>query len=184
MSLFRLLSPAALALAAGLAAAQPAPVTVVAPWVRATVQGQTSTGAFMTLTARETVSLVAISSPAAGAAELHEMKLDGDVMRMRAIDQLELPARQSVPLRPGGYHVMLTNLKAPLQPGAVVPMVMTFRTAKGEQRQLNLQVPVATSSPANELAPAAPAGGMGGMSGMPGMAHHGSTAANANSRAP
>lgn len=157
MFILRSLGSIALALAAGVAAAQSVPVTAVAPWVRATVQGQKATGAFMTLTAAEPLSLVGVASPVAGVAEVHEMKLDGQVMRMRAIDRLDLPAGQAVALRPGGYHVMLMDLKAPLQTGATVPLTLTFRNAKGESRELSLQVPVATASPANAAATAAAA---------------------------
>jgi copper(I)-binding protein len=158
MTAFRLFAAPLLALAAGAAFAQAAaPVTATAPWARATVQGQRSTGAFMTLVAREPLTLVGVASPV-GTAELHEMRMDGDVMRMRALDRLELPAGQPVQLRPGSYHLMLMDLKAPLQPGANVPVTLSFRTAGGETRQLALQVPVSATAPKEAGAAAAPAG--------------------------
>jgi copper(I)-binding protein len=127
--------------------AQPAPVAAHAPWARASVQGQRATGVFVTLVANEPLTLVGASSPVAAATEVHEMKMEGDVMRMRAIDSLSLPAKQPVQLKPGGYHLMLQELKAPLQPNTSIPLTLTFRTARGEQRQLALQVPVSTTPP-------------------------------------
>ena len=140
---------AALAVVSGAAAwAQAnAPVTVLAPWARATVQGQRTSGAFMTLEAREPVMLVGASSPVAGRAELHEMKMEGDVMRMREVDSLRVDAGKPLQLKPGGYHMMLVDLKAPLAPNTSIPLTLTFRTAAGEQRNLALQVPVSATPP-------------------------------------
>lgn len=124
------------------------PVSVEGAWARATVQGQKSSGAFMKLTARGTaLRLVGVSTPVAGVAEIHEMKMDGDVMKMRALDGLDLPAGQPVELKPGGYHVMLMDLKAPLAQGASVPLTLRFKDAKGADSQAVVQVPVATSAP-------------------------------------
>jgi copper(I)-binding protein len=148
----------ALLLAAGAAFAQAAaPVTAQLPWARPTVQGQRSGGVYVTLTASEPVTLVGAATPIAGTAEVHEMKLEGDVMRMRALERLELPAGKPVELKPGGNHLMLQELKAPLQAGTSIPLTLTFRTARGEQRQLALQVPV-SATPPKELGAAAAAG--------------------------
>ena len=138
----------ALATASLSAPAQTAPVTASHPWARATVQGQRSGGAYMALTATEPLTLVGVSSPVAGTTEVHEMKMDGDIMRMRALPALELPAGKTVELKPGGLHVMLLDLKAPLSPNSSVPLRLTFRNARGQQSQLDLQVPVATAAPA------------------------------------
>ena len=89
-------------------------VDVQGAWARATVLGQKATGAFMKLTAKDGAKLVGAASPVAGVTEVHEMKMEGDVMRMRAIPGLDLPAGKTVELKPGGYHVMLMDLKAPL----------------------------------------------------------------------
>lgn len=138
----------AAALASGLAQAQTAaPVTVDGAWVRASVQGQKATGAFMRLTASEATRLVGAASPAAGVTEVHEMKMEGDVMKMRAIPALELPAGKTVELKPGGYHVMLLDLKAPLAKDTAVPLTLVFQDAKGAESTLNLSVPVATTPP-------------------------------------
>lgn len=153
----RALAPClALFLCAAAGAQTPAaPLQVDDAWLRASVPGQSGTGAFMRLTAREPLTLIAVRTPAAGVAEIHEMKLEGDVMRMRAIAQLPLPAGQSVELRPGGHHLMLMNLKAPLAAGSRVPLTLVVRDAKGTERQVDLQVPVALRAPG---APGASAG--------------------------
>jgi copper(I)-binding protein len=131
------------------ASAQPsAPVTVEGAWARASVQGQKGTGAFMTLTAREKLTLVGVATPVAGVAELHEMKMEGDVMQMRAVPALELPAGRKVELKPGGYHLMLMDLKAPLKVDTQVPVTLSFRDAQGQTRTLQLSVPVAARAPA------------------------------------
>lgn len=118
-------------------------------WVRTTVPGQRSTGAFMTITAKENAKLVSISTPVAGVAEVHEMKLDGDVMRMRAVPGgVDLPAGKAVALAPGGYHVMLMDLKAALPKDSTIPMTLVFKDAKGVESRLELKLPVATTVPA------------------------------------
>lgn len=130
-------------------------VDVKAAWARATVQGQKATGAFMTLTAKDDARLVAVSSPVAGVAEVHEMKMDGDVMKMRALaDGLALPAGKPVELKPGGYHVMLMDLKAPLLKDSTVALTLVFKDAKGTQSQLELKLPVAQMPPAGASAAA------------------------------
>lgn len=148
--LSRRLASFLLALMALPAAAQPAagsPLKVEAAWIRASVPGQSGTGAFMRLTAQESMSLVGLTSPVAGVAEVHEMKLEGDVMRMRAIASLALPAGQAVELKPGGYHLMLMDLKSPLKADTRVPLTLVLRDAKGTERRVDLQVPVATRAP-------------------------------------
>lgn len=140
-------------LAAALGArAQGAPVTAEGAWARASVQGQKASGAFMRLTAREPLSLVGVASPAAGVAEVHEMKMEGEVMRMRAVAAVPLQPGKPLELKPGGYHLMLLDLKAPLQPGTQVPVTLTFRDAKGATTQLQLAVPVLARAP--DAAPA------------------------------
>lgn len=143
---------ALLAVAVPVTAAAQAPaaaaVTVDGAWARPTVPGQKGTGAFMRLTAKEGMTLVGASSPAAGVTEVHEMKMEGNVMRMRAIDALELPAGQTVELKPGGYHVMLMDLKAALPKDTTVPITLVLRDARGAQQRLELSVPVRSTPPA------------------------------------
>jgi copper(I)-binding protein len=116
-------------------------------WVRSAVPGQQGTGAFMKLTANEPMQLVGVSTPVAAVAELHEMRMEGDVMRMRAVAKLELPAGRTVELKPGGYHLMLQDLKQALAPGSTVPLVLVLRDAKGAESKLELKVPVRVAAP-------------------------------------
>ena len=141
--------------------AQAAPLQVDAAWIRASVPGQSGTGGFMRLTAAEPLTLVGVQTPAAGVAELHEMKMEGDVMRMRPVPEIALAAGKPFELRPGGHHLMLMNLKAPLKDGSQVPMTLVLRDAKGAERRVPVQVPVALRAPGAAAAPsAASAGGM------------------------
>ena len=119
-----------------------AQVTVAEPWVRATVAAQKATGAFMTLTSTQGAKLVGVSSPAAGAVEVHEMKMVDDVMRMRQITALELPAGKPVALSPGGYHLMLLELKQPLKEGATVPLTLEIEDARKVRSKIVVDAPV------------------------------------------
>lgn len=122
-------------------------IKITAPWVRATVPGQKGTGGFMTLTSPVDMQLVGVTSAVAGVAEVHEMRMEGDVMRMRAIPSLALPAGKPVTLAPGGYHLMLLDLKAPLQAGTAVAVILQFQDAKGARFEQEVNLPVAMSSP-------------------------------------
>lgn len=129
---------------AGVAVAQ---VKVESAWARATVQGQKATGAFMKLTAPQATRLVAVSTPVAGLAEIHEMKMEGSVMQMRAMPVLDLPANKPVELKPGSYHLMLMDLKAPLAKDSSLSLTLTFKDAKGVETKQQVSVPVATAMP-------------------------------------
>jgi periplasmic copper chaperone A len=123
-------------------------VTVTDAWARATVQGQKATGAFMKITAKDNAKLVGVSSPVAGVAEIHEMKVEKDVMKMAALPNgLDLPAGKAVELKPGSYHVMLMDLKAPLAKDTTVPVTLTFQDAKGVKSNLELKVQVGMQAP-------------------------------------
>ncbi len=137
----------ALSLATGLVSAQAPAVKVEGAWARATVQGQKGTGAFMNITAKEGTRLIGVSSPAAGVAEVHEMKMENDIMKMRAVPSLDLPAGQTVQLKPGGYHVMLMDLKAPLAKDSTIPVTLRFKDAKGVESKLDLVLPVGLAAP-------------------------------------
>lgn len=122
-------------------------VDVKGAWVRAAVPGQSGTGAFMSITVKDGGKLVGVSSPVAGVAEVHEMKMEGDVMRMRAVPALDLPAGKTVQLKPGGYHVMLMELKQALPKGSTVPLTLTLRDAKGQESKLEVKLPVSATAP-------------------------------------
>ena len=117
---------AGLLLALGAGALHAQAVSVDGAWVRGTVPRQQATGAFMRLTAAKSVRLVGVSSPVAGVVEIHEMALDNNVMRMRAVPDLELAAGRTLELKPGGYHVMLMALKGQIKGGDAVPLTLVF----------------------------------------------------------
>ncbi len=122
-------------------------VTVTDAWARATVQGQKATGAFMTLTHAQGGKLLSAASPVAGVVEVHEMKMEGNIMKMAAVPSLDLPAGKAVELKPGGYHVMLMDLKAPLAKDTTVPVTLTFQDAKGAKSNVELKVQVGMQAP-------------------------------------
>ena len=105
-----------------------AQVSVKEPWVRGTVAQQKATGLFAQVTSTNGGKLVAASSPVAGVVEIHEMAMEGSVMKMRAIPGLDLPAGKPVDLKPGGYHVMLMQLKQQLKPGDTVPVTLVIES--------------------------------------------------------
>ncbi len=107
------------------------PIRIDHPWARPTVSGQGAGGGFMTLDNSQGGAdrLLAARSPVAERVELHSMAMDGDVMRMRQIDAIDLPAGQTVALKPGGLHFMLMGLKQPLVLGSRVPMTLRFEKA-------------------------------------------------------
>ena len=146
-----------LSLTASAWAQAPAPVEVKDAWVRATVAQQKATGAFMQLTAQADTRVVQASSPIAGVVEIHEMAMDKDVMKMRAIPALALPAGKTVELKPGGYHVMLMDLKAAVKAGDVVPVTLVLEGKDGLRTSLEVK---ATARPLGNAA-AAPAANHG-----------------------
>lgn len=119
-------STALMALITAASASAFAQVTVSEPWIRATVAGQKVAGGYMQLKSPRDVSLVTASSPAAATVEVHEMAMEGNVMKMRALQKLDLPAGKTVELKPGGYHIMFIDIKEPMKPGARVPLTLTF----------------------------------------------------------
>jgi hypothetical protein len=128
-----------LAVVPTLASAQ---VTITDPWVRGTVAGQRATGAFLKLTPAADQKLVAAASPVAKIVEIHEMAMDGGVMKMRAIPKLDLPAGKATELKPGGYHVMLMALDRTLAEGEIVPITLTFEDAAGKRQTVEIKAPV------------------------------------------
>src|SRR4051812_45833955 len=98
--------------AAPLALAQ---VSVTGPWIRATVPAQKTAGAFMQIKSARAVRLVGVSTPVAGRAELHQMEMQGQTMRMHAVDGVDLAANQPLNLASGGYHIMLFELQRQLK---------------------------------------------------------------------
>ncbi len=129
--------------------AQTAPVVKVeGAWVRTAVEGQQGTGGFLKLTASQDMTLVGISSPVAGVGEVHEMKMEGDVMKMRALPAgLALPAGKTIELKPGGLHLMLLDLKQALPKDTTVPVTLVFKDKAGKEQKQLVNMPVSARAP-------------------------------------
>lgn len=127
------------ALLLGLSLPAHAETQVKDAWVRATVAGQPATGAFMKLTASSDSKLVGVASPAAKTVEIHEMSMKGEVMSMKPVSSVELPAGKTVELNAEGYHVMLIGLVAQVKEGDQIPLTLTVQDAKGERQNLEVQ---------------------------------------------
>jgi copper(I)-binding protein len=119
-----------------------AQVAVTDPWIRATVPAQKSSGAFMQLVSKQDARLVGVRTPVAGNAELHQMEMQGQSMKMHAVDGIALPAGQVVNLASGGYHIMLFDLKQQLKEGESVPLTLVVEDARHKRSDVNLNVPV------------------------------------------
>ena len=119
-----------------------AQTTIKDPWARATVAQQKASGAFMQITSAKGGRLVAAESPVAGLVEIHEMAMEGNVMKMRAIAGLDLPAGKPVDLKPGGYHVMLMDLKRALAPGESIPITLVVESADGKRERVEVKTAV------------------------------------------
>ncbi|WP_300319386.1 copper chaperone PCu(A)C [Accumulibacter sp.] len=136
------------------AGANAADVEIREAWIRGTVPGQQATGAFLEITSKSGATLVGAASPAAGVSEIHEMKMDGSVMKMRAVERLELPAGKTVQLAPGGYHVMLLNLKQALRKGETVPLTLQIEGKDKQVEAVEIRAEVrdltTTAAPAGE----------------------------------
>jgi copper(I)-binding protein len=134
---------AVLALAGALASVPAAAqVTVKDPWIRATVPAAKSTGAFMQLQSVQDARLVEVRSSVAGIVEIHQMQMDGQMMKMHAVDGVDLPAGKPVELASGGYHVMLMDLKRQLKDGEKVPVTLVIQRKGKKAETLDVQVPV------------------------------------------
>ncbi|MBB1627594.1 copper chaperone PCu(A)C [Achromobacter sp. UMC71] len=126
----------ALTLTAAPALAQDAALKVEDAWVRATVPSQHATGVFMRLTSAAPARLVAVESDAAKHTEVHEMAMQNDVMKMRQVPAIDLPAGQPVDLKPGGYHVMLIDLSKQISAGDPVALTLVVQDAGGKERRI------------------------------------------------
>ena len=138
----RLILLVALALSAA-GAAGGALLSVSGAWVSPTVPGQAVGAAYMRLRSGQDATLVKIESDVSEAAEIHQMTTEYEVMRMRRVDQVELPAGQTVGLSPGGHHVMLVDLRHPLKVGDTVRLTLTLRLKDGRTVQETVMAPVA-----------------------------------------
>ena len=121
-----------------------AQVAIKDAWVRATVGPQKVTGAFMQITATQDAKLVAVQSGSAKKVELHTMEMDKDVMRMREIESLDLPAGKAVELKPGSYHIMLIDLNKSVKEGDTVAITLVIEN-KDKKRE-NIEVKATAKS--------------------------------------
>jgi len=124
-----------IAVAAGLVAqaAWAANLSVTDAWARATMPGQPVSGAYMRIQSDADARLLGVSSSVVPRVEVHEMNMDGGVMRMREVKAVELPKGKTVSLEPGGFHIMLMNLKKPIAAGDVIPLTLVVES--GGKRQ-------------------------------------------------
>ncbi len=123
------------------------------PWARATAPQQKVGAAYVTLTSPVDDRLMGASSPVAGKAEVHEMTMDGQVMRMREQkDGIPLPAGKPVTLAPGGYHIMLMGLQKPLVAGQMIPVQLRFQHAPPMDLEVKV-APIGAQGPAMEHMP-------------------------------
>jgi copper(I)-binding protein len=117
-------------------------VVVSKAWARASAPGQTVAGVYLDIESSADARLVGVETTAAAAAELHFMSMQDGVMRMRRVAQIELPAGATVSLRPGGYHVMLFDLRQPLQAGDRTAIELLVEDVRGERIQLPVSVEI------------------------------------------
>ena len=110
-----------------------ADISVTDAWARATMPGQKVSGAYMQIRSDADARLIGASSPAVPRVEIHEMKMDGDVMRMREVPAIDLPKGKPVSLQPGGYHIMLMSLPKPIAAGEIIPLTLVVES--GGKRQ-------------------------------------------------
>lgn len=138
----KLISTVILASCALLVWADAPGVSISNAWVRSTVPGQEVAGAYMEITSAKDARLIKVETPVARMAEIHSMKMENGVMRMQALEALTLPARTTVKLVPGGYHLMLVGIRQPLKAGSSVPLALTVREADGRTSVIDVNTPV------------------------------------------
>ncbi|MBN8762766.1 MAG: hypothetical protein BGP20_08030 [Thiobacillus sp. 63-78] len=105
-----------------------AQISVTDAWVRATMPGQPVGGAYMQIRSDADARLIGVSSSVVPRVEVHEMTMDGDMMRMREVKAVELPKGKTVSLEPGGFHIMLMNLKKPIVVGDSIPLTLVIES--------------------------------------------------------
>lgn len=112
------------------AAAKAGDISILQPWARASVAGQSASGGFLVLDNKGSDDrLLSASAAVADQVELHTMKMEGEMMKMMKVEGIDVPAGKTTELKPGGFHVMFINLKAPLKEGTTIPVKLKFRNA-------------------------------------------------------
>lgn len=131
-------------------------VKVTKAWTRATAPGQDSASVQLTITSKKDATLIGVASGSAQSGEIHTMVMEGNVMKMRMIESLPLPAKTPVALGEDGNHLMLIGLKAPLKAGRKLPFAVTVKFADGKTEVLRLLAqikPLETPSTAVQTQP-------------------------------
>ena len=117
-----------------------AEITIKDPWVRATVPQQMATGAFFQIQSSADMRVVSVQTSVAGVAEIHEMKMENNLMKMRAVEHLDLTAGKMVELKPGGYHLMLMDLKKQIKVGDVIPLTLVVEGKDKKRETINIKL--------------------------------------------
>jgi len=143
----KLLAAAVCVVMAGPALAQPGQLEVGNAWARATPPKAENGVAYLTIRSPTPDRLVSVSSPVAKKAELHTMEMSGMVMKMRPLAGLDIPAGQSVTLKPNGDHIMLMGLNSPLREGQSFPLTLTFEKAGTREVTVAVEKPGAAGPP-------------------------------------
>jgi periplasmic copper chaperone A len=119
-----------------------AEVKISDAWVRANAPGQSVGAAYMSLTSPQDSNLFAVESPAAGTVEIHSMTMTNGVMKMRMLENLPLAAGKIEKLAPGGFHLMLFDLKKPLKAGEQVKFKLSFKDKDNKITQQEVVLPI------------------------------------------
>jgi len=131
-----------------LACSKQAPeINITDNWVRATAEGQDGGAAYMTITSASDTSLVKVESSASDSIEIHSMSMENGIMKMRMLEQLDLKAKTPNKLAPGGFHLMLFDLKNPLKAGETVSFSLHFKNEAGKETLVTISSPILTEQP-------------------------------------
>lgn len=114
-------------------------INIQNPWVKATYPGQNVSAGYMTLTSTEEVTLIKVTSKVSDSVEIHSMKMENGVMKMRMLPTLQLPAGKPYKLEPSGFHLMLFDLKKPLLDAQIVDFELTFKNSQNVEFKQNVK---------------------------------------------
>lgn len=116
-------------------------------WARASNDGQDVSAAYMTIVSNEDTSLIAIDSDVADVIEIHSMSMENGVMKMHMLDTLDLIAGKPTELSPGGFHLMLFDLKKPLTAGKEAHFTLHFKNKAGQEKTISVTSPIKAEAP-------------------------------------
>ena len=122
-------------------------INITDNWVRATAEGQDVGAAYMTITSASDNSLVKVESSVTNSVEIHSMSIENGVMKMRMLEQLDLKANTPNKLAPGGFHLMLFDLKKPLKAGETVSFTLHFKNQAGKESLVKVSSPILAEQP-------------------------------------